>query len=195
MADKAKEKTEEKDVKAASDKNKVGIVTWIIMVVVILGLSGSGFVLGRLVAGGGDAEPVPQERIEVAAAQMERDAELDAEADAQDSSGDTWYYNKLDSVVVNPDEPGATRFVRVGLILELDAALMEEKADELIPKKGPLLINWLNLYFKGLSLDQMEDEHDMNHILTQITDAFNEILFPDAKPMIKRTLIREFNIQ
>ncbi|MHC4552270.1 MAG: flagellar basal body-associated FliL family protein, partial [Planctomycetota bacterium] len=59
----------------------------------------------------------------------------------------------------------------------------------------PLLINWLNLYFKGLSLDQMEDEKDMNHILAQITDAFNEILYPNAKPQIKRTLIREFNIQ
>ncbi len=193
MADKEQEKTKEE--KKASDDGKIGIVTWIIMVVVILGLSGSGFVVGRLVAGSTEPEPVADGKQQPATAQTETDSALKTDAAAETKSQDTWYFDKLASVVVNPDEPGATRFVRVGLILEIDADLIEEEAGTLIVKKEPLLTNWLNLYFKGLSLDQMEDEKDMNHILAQITDAFNEILFPEAKPMIKRTLIREFNIQ
>ena len=193
MADTEQEKTKEE--KKAPDDGKIGIVTWIIMAIVILGLSGSGFVVGRLVAGSTEPAPMSDEMLQQVAAQPETDSPLETNAESETKSQDSWYYDKLASVVVNPDEPGATRFVRVGLILELDSDLTPEKAEALIPKKGPLLTNWLNLYFKGLSLDQMEDEKDMNHILSQITDAFNEILFPDAKPMVKRTLIREFNIQ
>ena len=107
----------------------------------------------------------------------------------------TWYFDKLDPVVVNPDEPGATRFVRVGLILEIDNQWEQTEAVAAIESKKPLLINWLNLYFKSLSLDQMADERDMNRILTQIKDGFNDILFPESKPQIQNILIREFNIQ
>ena len=41
----------------------------------------------------------------------------------------------------------------------------------------------------------MGNEKDLNRILMQIKDAFNEILFPEAKPSIEKILIREFNIQ
>ena len=115
--------------------------------------------------------------------------------DSETGSKGTWYYNDLESVVVNPDEPGATRFVRVGLILEISSGLSEDKVKELIEAKKPPLINWLNLYFKSLTLDEMENDRDMKRILSQICDAFNEMLFPDAKPQIKKILIREFNIQ
>ena len=107
----------------------------------------------------------------------------------------TWYYNELDPVVVNPDEPGATRFVRVGLILEISNELDQVEAKAMLESKEPLMINWLNLYFKSLSLNQMENERDMNRILSQIKDGFNDILFPEAKPQVKNVLIREFNIQ
>ena len=118
--------------------------------------------------------------------------------DSKTDSKGTWYYNDLESIVVNPDEPGATRFVRVGLILEISSALDKDKIKkikELIEAKKPPLINWLNLYFKSLTLGEMENDRDMKRILAQICDAFNEILFPDAKPQIKKILIREFNIQ
>ncbi|MHC4551138.1 MAG: flagellar basal body-associated FliL family protein, partial [Planctomycetota bacterium] len=170
MADKDNEKTTEK--KEKSSDGKVGILTWVIMLVVVLVLSGSGFVVGRLVADSAGPR-TEQEIADQAAAQA--DAKVDEQADdnGETASTDTWYYDTLESVVVNPDEPGATRFVRVGLILEMSAGFTKEDAEKLIPQKQPLLINWLNLYFKGLSLDQMEDEKDMNHILAQITDAFN----------------------
>lgn len=193
MADSDNEKKDDKKEKSA--EGKIGIVTWLIMIVVVLVLSGSGFVLGRLVAGSVNKSPQPDN---LGATGQIEDPTAEVEAKAGDNvkeTGETWYYKDMDSVVVNPDEPGATRFVRVGLILEMDTGLSEEAAKKLIEGKQPVMINWLNLYFKGLSLDQMEDEKDMSHILAQITDAFNDILFPDSKPLLKQTLIREFNIQ
>lgn len=189
MADKDKE-----DIKADEESSpkpneaKIGVMTWVIMITVITLLSSSGFVLGRLLAGSSVPDPAQASQEDVPP------AEAPPAPESTPENQDSWYYD-LDSVVVNPDEPGATRFIRVGLILEMSQGLDQEKIKELIEAKKPLLINWMNLYFKGMSLAQMENEKDLNRILVQINDAFNEILFPDAKPNIKKILIREFNIQ
>lgn len=187
--DKKKEDTKaEKDEQSQQAGTKISILTWIIMTVVVVLLAGSGFVLGRLFAGSSSPETTESFQENSQTKEMIPD-------DSETDSKDTWYYNELESVVVNPDEPGATRFVRVGLILEISSGLSKEKAKELIEAKKPPLINWLNLYFKSLTLDEMENDRDMKRILSQICYSFNEMLFPDAKPQIKRILIREFNIQ
>lgn len=180
---------DEKDEKSQQAGSKIGVLTWIIMVVIIAALTGSGFFIGRLFAGASAPETTESTQKE-----NSQEEEL-IPTESKTGFNNTWYYNDLESVVVNPDEPGATRFVRVGLILEINSGLSEDKARKLIEAQKPPLINWLNLYFKSLTLDEMENERDMKRILLQICDAFNEILFPDAKPQIKRILIREFNIQ
>lgn len=178
----------EKDEQTRKVGTKIGILAWVIMVAVVVLMAGSGFVLGRLFAGSsspGTTEPSQEN------AQKEKITTDGSKTDSED----TWYFNDLESVVVNPDEPGATRFVRVGLILEISSRLNEDKARELIEAKKPPLINWLNLYFKSMTLEEMGTDRDLKRILTEICDAFNEMLFPDAQPQIKRILIREFNIQ
>lgn len=190
MADKDKEnKAAGNDDSSKSADVKVGILTWVIMATVVVALSSSGFVLGRLVAcsPSSDTAEVSQENVSPAS--------VPQDPPSTPANKSTWYYNELESIVVNPKEPGATRYVRVGLILEMDKELSQEKARTMIENKKPLLINWLNLYFKGLSLSQMEDERDMNRILSQVCDGFNEILFSETEPQIRKILIREFNIQ
>ncbi|MCE5340911.1 MAG: flagellar basal body-associated FliL family protein [Planctomycetaceae bacterium] len=206
-------KTENKDVKEAQPKTaaKTGMLTYVIMVVVVLVLAGSGFFLGRIFAGGADPNAV-QEEVNKPEVKKEEKKEVKKEEKKGGHGGhgakeeekpaapvlsptDTWYFSGLESVVVNPDEPGATRYVRVGLNLEFGGDFASEEAEELINAKKPLLINWLNLYFKSLTLNQMQNDRDMKRMLVQICDAFNEILFPDEKPKIKKILIREFNIQ
>jgi len=186
---KKKEDTKaEKDEQSKQAGTKISILMWTIMAVIVGLLAGSGFVLGRLFAGSSSIETAESFQENPQTKEMMSD-------DSETDSKGTWYYNDLESVVVNPDEPGATRFVRVGLILEISSELSKDKAKELIETQKPLLINWLNLYFKSLTLDEMENDRDIKRILSQICDSFNEILFPDAKPQIKRILIREFNIQ
>jgi len=198
MADKDDKKKEEaaktekdeqsKDEQSKETGTKISLLTWIIIAVVVALISGSGFVVGRLLPGSSSPETTesPQENT-----QTEKVAADVTETDSKD----TWYYNELESVVVNPNEPGATRFIRIGLILEISSELIEEEAKVLIDAKKPSLINWLNLHFKSLTLNEIENGKDMKRILLEICDAFNEILFPDAKPQIKTILIREFNIQ
>jgi flagellar FliL protein len=212
---------ENKDAKAAQPKTaaKTGMLTYVIMVAVVLVLAGGGFFLGRILAGGSDPNAVQEEVNKPEAKKEEPKEEKKSghgakkeEKKEEKKSGhgakkeeekpavvlspeDTWYFSGLESVVVNPDEPGATRYVRVGLNLEFGGDFLPEDAEGLINAKKPLLINWLNLYFKSLTLNQMQNDRDMKRMLVQICDAFNEILFPDEKPKIKKILIREFNIQ
>lgn len=190
--DKKEEAKTEKDEKPQQAGAKIGILTWIIMAAVVVLLAGSGFVLGRLFAGSPSPEATESSQEN---SQKSEQAEKQITSNTQASPNDTWYYNELESVVVNPDEPGATRYVRVGLTLEISSGLTKERAEEIILAKKPLLVNWLNLYFKSLTLGEMQNDRDMKRILSQICDSFNEILFPDAKPQIKKILIREFNIQ
>lgn len=190
MADKEKEnKTAEKDGSTPA-KKKSGIIVWIVMLMIVGVLSSSGFILGRLLA---VATPTSEPAAEENAAAAE--PVLPQKEQSAKSTEGSWYYNDLQSVIVNPDEPGATRFVRVALILEVSNELTQEKAKDLFVAKSPLLVNWLNLYFKSLSLAEMENDKDIKRILSQVCDGFNEILFPEAKPLIKNVLIREFNIQ
>ncbi|HAL45269.1 MAG: hypothetical protein A2Y12_11130 [Planctomycetes bacterium GWF2_42_9] len=212
------------DASKTQAAGKTGILTYIIMAVVVFAMAGSGFFMGRIFAGGNgqpqttEAGAAPKKEAKAekksghggghGAKKEEKKSghggghggghgakEEKSSAPTISSPNDTWYYGELESVVVNPDEPGATRYVRVGLNLEFGGDFSTEEAGELITSKKPLLINWLNLYFKSLSLSQMQNDRDMKRILTQICDAFNEVLFPEQKPKIKKILIREFNIQ
>jgi flagellar basal body-associated protein FliL len=216
MASKEKDPVK-KETTPPPKSGKASILTWVIMVVIIGVLSGSGFVLGGLFAKPSSSDSVqaedkaapakePAEEKSKHGAKKEEPAEKKSkhggESEKESSEGASpadpnanWYYNDLEPVVVNPDEPGATRFVRVGLTLEVSSSLSMEEATALIELKKPPMINWLNLYFKSLTLDEMKDDRDIQRILSQTCDAFNEILFPDAKPLIKKVLIKEFNIQ
>lgn len=205
MADKEKEDNPSgKDGSSKPAEVKVGIWVWVVMIAVVVILSGSGFVLGRLLAGSSSSEAANAlpENVSPPSASPEKTAHGKASEESAKAGSEStlanqgiWYYNDLESVVVNPDEPGATRFIRVGLILEMSEESNQEITRELISSKTPVLINWLNLYFKSLALSEMENEKDLNRILSQICDAFNGILFPEAKPQIEKILIREFNIQ
>ncbi|MEN6385879.1 MAG: flagellar basal body-associated FliL family protein [Phycisphaerales bacterium] len=212
--DAPKAETPAKTDGAAKAPAKIGMLTYIIMLVVVLVLAGGGFFLGRILAGSSQQPQTTEEGVkdEKPAAKEEKKSghgakkeekksghgakeEKEVKAPVISSANDTWYFNEIESVVVNPDEPGATRYVRVGLALEFGGDFGVDEATELITSKKPLLINWLNLYFKSLTLSQMQNDRDIKRILVQICDAFNEILFPDQKPKIRKILIREFNIQ
>lgn len=188
MADTEEKTNKENDQKS---QTKIGILTWIIMAVIVAVCAGSGFFLARVAAGSLLSPP----NISVQQNTTTEKADTQIKNDSNNDPKDIWYYNDLASIVVNPNEPRATRFVRVGLILELSSKVSEGDATTLIQAKEPLLINWINLYFKGLTLDEMENDKDIQRILSHTCDAFNEILFPDTRSHIKRVLIREFNIQ
>ena len=188
MADVDDKKTQD-DVEAkdssesTQDAAKIGIITWAILAVIVVIFAGSGFFLGRLFAGPSlsEASKSSQEK-----AQIE-----EITPDLETGSNDTWYYD-LEPVVANLDEPSVTRYVRAAIKLEINSAMEQDKCEKHLEDKKPILTNWLTIYLAGLTLEDARGDRNLKRIQSQILDAFNEKLFPDAKPQIKRILFNEF---
>jgi flagellar basal body-associated protein FliL len=206
--------------KPASDKPAEkgkgrSIVPWIIIAVIVLAAAGAGVGLGRLFAGNSkpkaaEEEPPAAEAKVEAEAKAEPAAKHGAKTEAAPKHGakaekpkpdkaggtneDAWYYN-LDPVVANLDEPGATRYVRAALTLEMSMEMSEEKGAAFLEQKKPLLTNLLTIYLAGLNIEATRGDKNLKRIQSDICDTFNERLFPNSKPLINRILIKEFAVQ
>lgn len=187
--EKQKDSKQEKQEKTDEKASGGGILQWIIMAVVIILFSGSGFALARLLAGSDTPETAESSSQE----QSEMD-ELTADNDSAKDSQKTWYYD-LEPVVANLDVPGVTRYVRASLTMEVSAVVEKDKGIAFFEKKNPILKNWLTIYLASLTLEDIRGDRNLKRIQSQILDAFNEKLFPDAKPQIKKILFKEFAIQ
>ncbi|MHC4570546.1 MAG: flagellar basal body-associated FliL family protein [Planctomycetota bacterium] len=190
------EKTDEKAVKTDENPEKTdekapggGILPWIIMAVIVAVCAGAGFGLGRLFA----RPRIP----ETAETSQEDKPAPPQELRPDDSATDAktnWYYD-FEPVVANLDVPGVTRYVRATLTLEISRDVDKNKGTDFINEKKPVLTNWLTIYLASLTLEDIRGNRNLKRIQSHILDAFNEKLFPDAKPQIKHILFKEFAIQ
>jgi flagellar basal body-associated protein FliL len=167
---------------------KIGTLTWVILAVIVVLCAGSGFLLGRLFASPDEPQTQSSQVDEV-------DSPKSPETENSLKNPQNNWYHDLKPVVANLDEPGVTRYVRVSITLEISSALERSKGEKLLEEKNPILTNWLTIYLAGLTLEDARGDRNLKRIQLQILDAFNERLFPDAKPQIKHILFKEFAIQ
>lgn len=180
---------DEKKQEETNRKNSIGILPWIIMFVIIVSCGGAGFVLGRLFAASGILKPAQHSQANTLA-QLEP---LNTYAPA-DKSEKGWYYD-LEPIIANLNEPGVTRYVRVKLTFEISPEVDQKEGIAFFNEKNPLLTNWLAIYFASLNLENIRGDNNLKRIQSQIRDSFNEQLFPDSKPKIRRVLFKEFAVQ
>jgi flagellar basal body-associated protein FliL len=109
-------------------------------------------------------------------------------------TGPSWYY-ELEPVVANLNEPGVTRYVRVTLTLEIGSNLSEREGIPFLEQRKPLMKNLLTLFIANLTLEDIRGERNLRQVQTQIADALNQGLFPNAQPCIQRILFKELSIQ
>ena len=194
MADEGQTKEKEKQEEPKVEKTgKAGLIKrflpWIMLGAVVIIFAGTGFVLGRVLAGPGTTETEQS-------SQQNQKTQVES-LKADDLTKDTkkvWYYD-LEPVIANLDEPNVTRYVRASLILEIGMEIDQEKGKAFLDEKKPVLTNWLAIYLASLNLEDIRGERNLKGIQMQILDAFNEKLFPDGKPRISQILFREFAIQ
>jgi flagellar basal body-associated protein FliL len=181
-----KEQRDQKDLDAKrKDKSFVGrFLPWIIMAASVIFCAGAGLGLGRLFAGSRTPE--------IAQSDSLPDESIALKAD--DHSAKVWYYD-LDPVVANLNEPGVTRYVRAAFTLEISSEIDKKKGTKFIEEKKPILINLLTVYLSSLGLEDIRGDKNLRSIQSRVCEAFNESLFPDSKPQIKRVLIKEFPVQ
>jgi flagellar basal body-associated protein FliL len=167
----------EKTAGSGEKGSKVGILPWIIMIVVMAVCAGAGFGLGRLLA----TPDTPQTN--------------ESLQEAKPDLTEYLKYYDLEPVVANLDEPGVTRYVRASLTLEMSSNVDKVKGTAFLEEKKPVLANWLAIYLASLNIEDCRSDRKLKSIQSQILDAFNEKLFPGAKPQVKHVLFREFAVQ
>ena len=173
--------------KQSSPRPSPGYVQWLIFAAVVIACGAAGFGFERLLirptvgdrANDGQQEQTTQAR--------------QADGSAEDA-GKSWYHD-LEPVVANLNEPGVTRYVRVTLTLEISAEMDQKKGQAFLTEKNPILKNWLTIYLASQTTDNIRGDRNLRRIQLEILDTFNEKLFPDARPKIKRVLFKEFAIQ
>jgi len=183
------EPTRQQDGGHTGESNKATggkIARWLVPAAAIVVCAGAGFVIGRVFGTRGTAQAVS------AAEQASRGA-APVKGGGSDSA-EGWYYD-LEPIVANLNEPGVTRYVRVTLTLEVDAAMKQSDGVLLLDQKKPLMKHWLTLYLSNQTMDDIRGEKNLRHVQSQIADTLNQGMFPDARPLIKRVLFKELSIQ
>jgi flagellar basal body-associated protein FliL len=162
---------------------------WMIIAVVVVVCAGAGFGLGRLLGG-------PRASQAAGAAQQAQQAQPQFFGADNSAVGveNTWYYD-LDPVVANLNDPGVTRYVRIALTLQVSNDVQQKKGVAFLTEKNPVLKNWLTIYLASQTIEDMRGDTNLRRIQSEILEAFNEKLYPNAKPQIRGILFKEFAIQ
>ena len=179
--------TELPPAKAAGPLTKV--MPWLIPTAVVLVFAAGGFLIGRSFGTRGQAQN---------ASGAEQSAPAEPAHSKQPAlktdTGENWYYD-LDPVVVNLNEPGVTRYVRVGLTLAVTSTMDEKEGKPFLDQKKPLMKHWLTLFLSNQTIEDTRGEKNLTRMETQICEILNGNLFPGTKGRIKGILFREFAIQ
>ncbi len=181
-------KNQDAGQEAKPQKGLVGrIAPWLVPVLAVLVCAGAGFAIGRLFGTRGGTQTIS------AAEQLSAAEAAAQQTPPEKPAGPSWYYD-LEPVIGNLNEPRAVRYVRLGLTLEV-SGMTEKDGISFFEQRKPLLKNWLTLYLNNLTLEDIRGEKNLRQMQAQISDAFNQSLFPDANPRIKRVLFKELSIQ
>ncbi len=181
----AEEENNEQSVADALDDDKGGsggilskIPRFLLPVGILVLAAGAGHFASRL--GGSDATPANVSAEEKPPPVVDQDEE--------------YIYYDLEPIIVNLNEPRLARYVRAALTL----AIRKEDynaAVKTVEKKMPKLKNSLILYLSDCSLDEVRGAKNLNRILREIQDSFNERLWPNQRPLIAKINCRDWTIQ
>jgi flagellar basal body-associated protein FliL len=191
---------------AAKEKSSgSGFTAMAIMIIAAIVCLGGGFFAAKKLMGPKSAAAAVVEEESPAAKETPKKEEKKSEGGHGESSKkesahgpsspDSPWLFELEPVVANLDEPGVTRYVRATLILEMSPALSESKSSGALDDHKAAMRNWVTIYLAGCTLDDIRGRKNLVRIQAEIKDAFNDMIFKDAKPMIKGVLFKEFQIQ
>ena len=187
MAEENEQQDQQENIEEVSKKGSK--LPWIIMAIIVpIGLGG-GLGLGYLMAGSKAKVQEQQQDTE------EDGASAYDDLLAKEGSDNNWFHTLEPPIVVNLNEPGATRYIRVAFTLELSGTLDQEKGKQLFAEKSPLIKNWLTIYLADKSLASFQGKENLSRILVEIKDLLNAKLFPDLKPLIMDVLFDQSAIQ
>lgn len=200
MADKSEQEQAQKDQAPKEEKwnskKKENVIAGSIMAGIILVFALAGFFLGEVLVETLQPEPIVASQFVEDGPSLSGQQAASPNQDTSDNEdpGDTWFY-ELAPLTANLDEPGATRYVRAALTLEMLDSLDPKEGKDLLDEKAPHMRNWLAIYMASLSLEDAQGERNLRRIQSDVLVEFNQILFQNDKPHVNYILLKDFAIQ
>jgi flagellar basal body-associated protein FliL len=182
-------KEEQPEAQPKPDGGRGQIMQWVIMAGSIIALAVVGFFAGSKMG-----NVSPPEKTEITAEAPDETAPDLMVDDPTKTSGKGWYYD-LEPVATNLSDPGSTRYVRAVLTLEISPEVDKTKGTQFLDEQKPVIANILNIYFAGLTIEDINSDKDMRRIQYELLETFNDTFYKGSKPMIREILFREFGLQ
>lgn len=186
MAEKEKQKKEA--------GKKASMIIWIVLMLVAIISAGAGLGIGQLFGETSSTEQFQShepDKVDPLKGIIAKETDGNKTGKKPAKS---WYF-ELDPVIANLNEPGATRYVMVTLIIEVNPNVDQVKGAEFFKEKSYPIKDWLTIYFASLTLEDIQGDKNLKRIQIYICEILNEKLFPNAKPQIQHILFKEFAIQ
>jgi flagellar FliL protein len=103
-------------------------------------------------------------------------------------------YVPFGDAIVNLNEDRLTRYLRVKVLLVVDAK-DEKQVTELVGKNKPAMKNWLIGHLSDKSLQEVSGASGVNKLRREIWHEFNKEIFPDGSERILDIFFEEFVVQ
>lgn len=103
-------------------------------------------------------------------------------------------YYPFEAVTVNLNVRSGDRYLKVKVFLAIAPGDKEEAFAEL-DKRQKELKDWLMAYLRDHTLEEVSGKKNQVRMQREIAQAFNEKLWPDARPRIDHVLFDEFTVQ
>jgi flagellar basal body-associated protein FliL len=105
------------------------------------------------------------------------------------------YIHKLEPVVANLNEPGATRYIRTALNLKIHPNYSQASAQPILDAHKEQFRHFLSLYLADLQLSELQGERNLKKVLKEITQGLSDVLPPMTPPLIQKVLYDSLAIQ
>jgi flagellar basal body-associated protein FliL len=115
-----------------------------------------------------------------------------AKASSEEDPDQTHY--DLEPIIINLNEPQATRYLRVIFSLAINDDDYST-AEAAIIKKSYKINNYLLIYLSNLSLEEVRGAKNINRVRREVQDSLNDRLWPGEKPLIASVSLKEWIVQ
>ncbi len=164
----------------------IGNLVPIIVILVVLAIGGAGgFAVAKMVFSS------PQ-----SAQAGEAPGEGDTE-EADEAEGDTtptFTYFEFEPILVNLNDPRQARHMQLTIHLGINSEVFEE-ASARIEQMTLDLRDWLIVHLSGYRIEEVAGDVNKIRLKRRILNAFNDILWPEEKPLIDKIIFTEATVR
>ncbi len=171
--------SDEKQQPEGEEEPKKGKMGMIVVPVLVAVSAAAGFAVPRMM--GGEEEPAvaTEEQVE--------------KLEIPDPTGEPAFVD-FGAVVANLNDGRMTRYLKLGISLQVDKAQLME-IEKLHEEREAILRNWLLSHMADKAMDDIRGAAGQNRLRSEIKEQFNAVLFADGVDRIHDVLFQEFNVQ